>query len=122
MEKTMKSKLIVLPAALLILLAGCDQKSDLATQASEAGKEVVQKAQESAQHVVTEASKTVKAASKEVADKAEKPVAEVKNATELALKGTTDAAREKTKSVVSKTREHGQSAEDEMEAELGSRK
>lgn len=122
----MKIKSIVLSAILLVVLPGCEQKADLAAKASETGKDVTQKIQESAQQaskeITQKAQESAQKVTSDAAKAAKKSVVVVKETAEQALVETAGRAREITKTQKSESRQHGQKAEDEMMMELEKKK
>ena len=133
----MKIKLTILSAVLAMTTTACDQKSDIASQAEAAGKEVAKKAQETVQDV-KETQEKVQETAKQLADKTSEAAKEVveagkegvkksatlakgaKTATEEALADTIAHAQEITKTQTSKSRQSADSAEEEMLKELES--
>jgi rubrerythrin len=131
----MKIKLTILFAILAMTTTACDQKSDIASQAESAGKEVAKKAQDAVQNV-KEAQEKAQETVQQLADKTSEVAKEAveagkagveksatlakgaKTATEEALADTITHAQEITKTQTSKSRKSADSAEEEMLKEL----
>jgi hypothetical protein len=126
----MKNKLIFIFVALVFAMSACEQKKDLATQATEATIELTEKVQESAQQakkelatkvqdVATKTGNEAIKASKEVAATVQDKAQETKVTADQFLADTLEHGREVTKTQTSVSRQRGQKAEDELMMEVG---
>lgn len=111
----MKTKLIVLFAALIISTTGCDQKTDLTAQPSVEKQEGMQKPAEQVTHIKQDAGKHP---SQHIENIEIKPTPVVQNSTEQSLAEISTRGREISRSQESKSRSRAQIAEDEMLKDL----
>jgi hypothetical protein len=117
-KNTMKTKFIFLTTALVISATGCEQKSDLATQSSVAGKSGTQKIQDTVGQKNEVPKVAAKNLPKTVESSEKKPAAAVNETAEQSLAKISTRSREVTKTQESKSRSHAQNAEDEMLKDL----
>lgn len=114
----MKTKLIVLFAALIILTTGCGQKTDLTAQPSAEKQEDMQKHPKPAEQVTQIKQDAGKHPTQHIENVEIKSTPVVQNSTEKSLAEISTRGREITRSQESKSRSRAQIAEDEMLKDL----
>lgn len=121
----MNIRLVTLSAMVLMFVAACDQKTEVASKALDAGKEAKQKIEQSAQQATQELGQQIEDKSKQVTNAVSVTTSHVveaakeggaagKEATEQALADTVKHAQEVTNSQKSESRQRAQKSEDEM--------
>jgi len=114
----MKTKLIVLFAALIISTTGCGQKTDLTAQPSAENQDSMQKHPRPAEQVTQNKQDAGKYPSQHIENVEIKSTPVVQNSTEKSLAEISTRGREITRSQESKSRSRAQIAEDEMLKDL----
>jgi hypothetical protein len=116
----MKTKIIILSAALIITTTGCDQKTDLTAQSSAAKQEATQHHPVPAEQAMQSKQEAARKAVKAVENIELKDTPVMQKSTEQSLAEVSTLGREKTRSQESKSRTRAQIAEDEMLKDLES--